>query len=196
MNASRGSELTKFILKRSPERCHQSRALSEAVKRFLSAFICFYPVPFVPQQMQYPAHLICSHYGGGSYCYLFPYRRPWAVYSTCASLASLPSTTYLFITDSRRDYTALLRWQTTDFRTRETNRRDYRQTDQRGSTVLSDMFHWQRKQKKNVLLRRLEIPGACLSFELVCCTFVKCKKRLCFEYTVRGSGLPLTFYRL
>ena len=32
----------------------------------------------------------------------FPPERPSAVYSACTSLSSLPSTTYLFITDSRK----------------------------------------------------------------------------------------------
>lgn len=41
MNASCGSELTKFILKHSLERCHQSKPLPGAVKRFF--FFCLPP---------------------------------------------------------------------------------------------------------------------------------------------------------
>ena len=122
MNASCGSELTKFILKHSPECRHQSKPLPGAVKCFF--FFFFFCLPLTcavaPQQSQYPAHLICSHYRGGSGWYLFPSRRPWAVYSTCTPLSSLPSATYLFITDSPRK---LRGWQTPDFsKEKETDR--------------------------------------------------------------------------
>ncbi len=87
----------------------------------------------VPQQSQYLAHLICSHYRVGSGCYLFPFRHPWAVYSTCTPLSSLPSTTYLFITDSPRN---LLSWQTPEFY-------KGREADKKCVTLLSNGGHCQ-----------------------------------------------------
>lgn len=95
MNASRGSRLTKFILKHSLERRHQSKPLPGAVKRFLrlpsptnvcacAATIAIFGLPhLLPLQRRLR---------------LFsPSQHPWAVYSTCTPLSSLPSTTYLFI---------------------------------------------------------------------------------------------------
>lgn len=75
-------------------------------------FVCLSRLQCAVAPQQYTAHLICFYYRGSAGLYLFHSRRLWAVYSTCTSLSSLPSATYLFITDSSRK---VLSWQTPDF---------------------------------------------------------------------------------